>query len=196
MSAPDGGNRYEYPNGVLRNLLGITDAEALNRVEATYAAIRAAELFEHPISGRFDFDHLCAIHRSIFQDIYEWAGEPRQVDIIKGSSRFAHFRFIESSAKTIFDTLAAEQYLRGLPGEEFAARAAYHLGELNALHPFREGNGRAQRMFLSALARSAGFDLAWERISAEEMTEASIRSLFAADNAGFERILRNIILPL
>ena len=74
-------------------------------------------------------------------------------------------------------------------------RAAYYLGELNALHPFREGNGRAQRMFLSALARAAGFDLAWERVTAKEMVEASIRSLFSADNSGFERILRDIISP-
>jgi cell filamentation protein, protein adenylyltransferase len=67
---------------------------------------------------------------------------------------------------------------------------------LNALHPFREGNGRTQRIFLSLLARVAGFDLAWERVAADEMIEASIQSLFRADNSGFERILTDIIAPL
>ena len=118
MSDSDEGNFYEYPNGVLRNRLGITDAEALDRAEAAIAVVRLGELARNPIAGHFDFDHLRAIYRYIFQDIYEWAGELRQVDIIKGNSRFAHFRFIESSAKTIFDELAAEQYLRGLSSEE------------------------------------------------------------------------------
>ncbi len=79
------GNQYEYPNGVLRNILGITDEAALQRVEATLTAIRLAELEAQPLPGAFDLDHLKAIHRYIFQDIYTWAGELRQVDISKGT---------------------------------------------------------------------------------------------------------------
>lgn len=192
----DDGNRYEYPNGVLRNKLGIRDAEDLKRVEATYTALRIAELDLHPLPGRFDLDHLQAIHRHIFQDVYMWAGELRQVDISKGASRFAHFAFLEDQANLLFTRLAQERWLRDLPPERFTTQAAYYLGELNALHPFREGNGRTQRAFLSALACDAGFRFRWERISSERIVEASVLSLFRADNSGFERIFQEIVEPL
>ncbi|MGH2485845.1 MAG: Fic/DOC family protein [Ktedonobacterales bacterium] len=197
MTAPDGGNLYEYFNGVLRNKFGIQDATELDAVEATLTGVRIIQLERaHPISGHFDLVHLQSIHHFIFQDIYTWAGELRQTDIIKGASRFAHFRFLESSAQKLFTDLAAEHYLRGLPMDQFAVRAAYHLGELNALHPFREGNGRAQRLFLAALATAAGYDLAWERVTADQMIEASSRSLLAAENSGLEAIFHDIIAPL
>ena len=196
MSESGAGDRYEYPNGVLRNRLGITDAEELNRIEAALTLLRLGQLEEQPVPGQFDLSHLRAIHRHIFQDVYEWAGELREVDIVKDNSRFAHFRFLESSARELFDRLAQERHLRGLIVDQFVVRAAYYLGELNALHPFREGNGRTQRSFLSLLARAVGYDLAWERVAADEMIEASIQSLFRADNSGFERILTDIIAAL
>jgi cell filamentation protein len=90
----DEGNRYEYPNGVLRNRLGIQDADDLKQVEATYTALRIGELEAHPLPGQFDLDYLEALHHAIFQDVYAWAGELRQVDISKGASRFAHFAFL------------------------------------------------------------------------------------------------------
>jgi len=147
MSASSGGNFYEYPNGVLRNKLGITDAVGLHQIEATAVSIRLLELSVHPLPGQFDLDHLKAIHRYLFQDIYDWAGELRQVDISRGSSYFAHFGYIFSNATSLFTRLAQEQTLLGLPPDQFARRAAYYLGEINVLHPFREGNGRTQRVF-------------------------------------------------
>ena len=164
MSSSDEGNLYEYPSGVLRNKFSIMDAEELKRVEATLTAIRIAQLDEHPLPGQFDLDHLKAIHRHIFQDVYEWVGELRRVDISKESSWFAHFAFIESNANALFAELAGEDYLRRLPADQFTARPGSTLCELNALHPFREGNGCTQRAFLSALAREAGYQLAWERV--------------------------------
>ena len=96
MSGSGADNRYEYPNGVLRNRLGITDAEELNRIEAALTLLRLGQLEEQPVPGQFDLSHLRAIHRHIFQDVYEWAGELREVDIVKDNSRFAHFRFLEA----------------------------------------------------------------------------------------------------
>lgn len=192
----DDGNRYEYPNGVLRNKLGIKDAEELKRMEAALTLLRLGELEQHPITGSFDLDHLKAIHRHIFQDVYDWAGELREVDIVKEHTRFAHFRFLDSNAQTLFSHLASEKHLRNLTEEHFVVRAAYYLGELNALHPFREGNGRVQRVFLSAIAYAANFDLAWERVSPEKMIAASVASLFQANNSEFEQIPRSIVLPL
>jgi cell filamentation protein, protein adenylyltransferase len=196
MSPSDGGNLYEYQNGVLRNKLDIRDAEQLKQVEAALSALRILELHAHPLTRHFDLDHLKAIHAFIFQDLYTWAGELRQVDIIKDASRFAHFAFLESQADTLFASLAQEHHLQGLSLEQFATRAAYYLGELNALHPFREGNGRTQRLFISALAREAGFQIDWTSVSAEQMKSASILSLFRADNSEFEALLMSALSSL
>jgi cell filamentation protein, protein adenylyltransferase len=196
MSTPAGGNRYEYPNGTLRNTLGITDAAHLQQVETTLTALRLLEVVAHPISGLFDLDHLKAIHHAIFQDIYAWAGEIRQVDMSKGNSPFAHVAYLASNAQTLFARLAQEQYLRGLPPDQFARRAAYYLGEINVLHPFREGNGRTQRVFFTELARQAGYTLDWTQISAKQMLDASILSLVHGDNSEFEHIFLTMLTPL
>jgi cell filamentation protein len=195
MSTPAGGNRYEYPNGPLRNKLGITDAAHLQQVETTLTALRLLEVAAHPIGGHCDFDHLKAIHHAIFQDIYEWAGEIRQVDISKGNSPFAHFAYIASNAQTLFARLVQEGCLRGLPADQFARRAAYYLGEINVLHPFREGNGRTQRVFFNEVARQAGYTLDWTQISAQQMLDASILSLVRGDNSGFEHLFLTILTP-
>ncbi len=196
MSGARGGNLYEYPNGVLRNKLGITDGSLLAQAEASYTLIRLSELASQPIAGNLDLAHLQAIHRYIFQDVYDWAGQIRLVDIQKGSSYFAHYSYIISQATALFTRLAQEHYLRGLPPDAFTQRAAYYLGEINVLHPFREGNGRTQRVFFSELARQAGYALDWTQISAQQMINASILSLIRNDNSGFEQIFLAIITPI
>jgi cell filamentation protein len=99
------------------------------------------------------------IHKRIFGDIYEWAGQIRTVAMAKGAM-FCLPQDIDSAAAVIFRELDDEDCLRGLSREAFVGRLAYYLGEVNALHPFREGNGRAQRAFFAQLARSTGFTLA------------------------------------
>jgi fido (protein-threonine AMPylation protein) len=94
--------------------------------------------------------------------VYAWAGQLRTIDISKGGNRFAHHGFIAGAAASIFAGLAVEKYLAGLAPDAFSDRAAHYLGELNALHPFREGNGRAQREFISHLAQANGYYIAWE----------------------------------
>jgi cell filamentation protein len=94
--------------------------------------------------------------------LYEWAGQLRTIDIGKGGNRFANHMQIENAAEPIFQQLAKENQLAGLGAEAFSDRAAYYLGEMNALHPFREGNGRAQREFISHLAHVNGYYIAWE----------------------------------
>jgi cell filamentation protein len=147
-----GGNFYEYPNGVLRNKFGIQDAAALQLAEAAATSFRIAELMQTPPADAFDLDHLKAIHRWIFQDVYSWAGELRTVDISKGTAHFAHYGFLAINAQRLFAQLAQEHHLQGLDPAAFARRAAYFLGEVNALHPFREGNGRTQRFFFWQVA--------------------------------------------
>ena len=122
----------------------------------------------------------------------------RLVEISKGNSQFALVAYLAQNAATIFARLVQEQHLRGMTFDAFAQRAAYYLGELNALHPFREGNGRTQRAFLSQLAHAAGYLLHWERITADQMIDASVLSLVHGDNSGFADILHTsmvLILP-
>ncbi|MFP5258311.1 MAG: Fic/DOC family protein [Acidobacteriota bacterium] len=190
MTRYDGRDRYVDPQtGVLLNKLGITDADTLRRAEASLAAWRSFELAIGPISGNFDFAHLQAIHARLFGDLYPWAGELRDVDLSKGDCRFANCRHLLTAGEALFAQLRREDALRGLDASHFSERAGYYLGEINALHPFRDGNGRAQREFVSQLARQNGWRVAWENADEAAMIEASRRSLLHGDASGLARII-------
>src|SRR5690606_2085760 len=124
----------------------------------------------------FNLKHLQAIHKRLFADLYEWAGQLRHVEITKGASNFARYQVIESGARQLFQRLAAENYLQGLDAEHFSQRAGYYLGEINVLNPFGEGNGRAQREFIRELAQKAGYRIDWSRINQKDMIRASIEA--------------------
>jgi cell filamentation protein len=159
--------------GVLRNKLGlgtVAEPEAAER-EITHAALILLD--ESPVPPSYDLPHLGAIHKRIFGDIYEWAGRIRTVAIAKGAM-FCLPQYIKSSAAIIFRERHDEDCLRGLRRDAFVGRLAYYLGEVNALHPFREGNGRAQRAFFGQLARDAGFTLAWQHLDAARNVEAAV----------------------
>ncbi|MBR3157196.1 Fic family protein [Candidatus Saccharibacteria bacterium] len=165
---------YCYPNTrILRNKFDIHDLDELSDAERRLAKYRARELFESPIEGKFDFKHLQAIHKYLFQDVYAWAGEVRTVDIAKGNL-FCRYFAIEEEAKRIFGELKSEKYLIGLNVGDFGKRLAYYLAEINALHPFREGNGRTQREFVRQLAYQNGYFLSFAGVSKEQMIKASV----------------------
>ena len=96
------------------------------------------------------------------------------VEIQKDHTEFARQMVIESAARQLFEQLAKEQHLHGLDADRFSQRAGHYLGEINVLHPFREGNGRAQREFIAQLALNAGHLIDWTGISQAEMVHASI----------------------
>lgn len=148
-------------SGVLRNLLGIQDQAELDEAEASLGFLRESLMQEESITGAFDLGHLQRIHKKMFGDIYDWAGVLRTVEIQKGATPFARVAALEDAAGRLFRELAAEDYLRGLSAETFSARAGYFLGEINMLHPFREGNGRARREFIRQLAHVAGHEIDW-----------------------------------
>lgn len=122
----------------------------------------------------FDLNHLCLLHRWLFEDVYAWAGTIRTVPIIKDRSRFANPRFIEEGASRLFDELREKRQLRTVAAADLPGRLAYYFGELNALHPFREGNGRTQRLFLRQLLEVRGMLLEWDRVTADEIVAVSI----------------------
>jgi cell filamentation protein len=185
---------YLHPGtNVLKNLRGLTNLELLDRFEARRTHRRIAELIDTPVAGRFDVAHLKAIHRYIFQDVYHWAGECRTVNISKGGHLFGVAAFLEAALQQVLQKLAAENYLAGLDAAGFSGRAAWFLGEINAAHPFREGNGRTQREFIRELGLKAGHYIDWRAATRKEMTGASRLSHLSGDMSLLERLLRGCV---
>lgn len=192
MSRYDAVDCYTYPDtGVLINKAGITHAQSLDAFEADATAIRMFELLENPVPGSFDVKHLKQIHYHLFQDVFDWAGEFRQVDISRGSSRFANFPLIEDYLSKCLARLAQENWLLGMGPHEFIKSLAFYMGEINAVHPFREGNGRVQRLFCSQLALNAGYFIDFESVGQEQMYEAMIAS-FNGSAEPLEELLNSI----
>jgi len=183
---------YVYPGtNVLRNLRDIRDPVRLSSFEMDMTTRRLSELTRHPTRGEFSEQHLRAIHRYIFQDVFEWAGELRTVNISRsGQFPFAFPAHIVPSLNKLSENLATERHLSRSSLLEFSARAAHYMGELNAIHPFRDGNGRTQRELIRQLASRNGYTLDWFRVPAEQMHSASRDSFQGGDNTGLEKVLR------
>lgn len=173
----EAGDPYTYPgSNVLKNKRGIRDAATLEKFEYAKSTARLVEAYLHPVPGKFDLDHIKAIHKHIFQDVYEWAGKTRSVFIMKGGSMFAHPEFIESSWGAEHKKLVASSFLRGMEKDKFTTEIARHYGEVNAIHAFREGNGRATQVYLHQLARGADYELDFSKVKKEQWNEAAKRS--------------------
>jgi cell filamentation protein len=177
--------------GVLRNKLGLTTAAELEAAEREITHAALILLRETPVRATYDLPHLCAIHRRIFGDIYDWAGQVRSVAIAKGSL-FCLPQYIEPSAAEIFRQLRDENFLQSLERDAFIDRLAYYLGEVNAIHPFREGNGRTQRAFFEQLAYDAGFTLAWQHLDAARNIATSTATM-RGDTAPMRKMLDELV---
>ncbi len=180
----DGSDPYLYPGtGILRNIPDLRDAEQLTSFETLNTARRSYELLRNPVAGDFDTDHLKAIHHWLFQDVFPWAGKFRTTMLGKAErvgklpTWFTPPHLLEHEAERILGKLRRARWLQGLRRTEFARRAAHLLAEINHLHPFREGNGRTQRLFVDSVARRAGHSLYFDVVSRERMVQASIESM-------------------
>ncbi|MCH4825950.1 Fic/DOC family protein [Planococcus halocryophilus] len=187
---------YCYPGtDVLINLFDVEDEEKLKELEKVYSLFRLAELRLQKPTDPLDVKSYLAIHQYILQDVYPFAGELRKEMISKGSSSFAHPKHIETQLLKIFNELKAENYLKKLPRDQLVVRLAYFLSELNALHPFREGNGRSIREFARQLLQNAGYQLEWGKVrEPAEIINAFVDS-FNKGNDRLERLLSEIITP-
>ena len=170
-------------------MFGYTDYAKLQEIERVFGIKRVVELERKGITGKFDVKHLLSIHKYIFQDVFPWAGELRVVNISKGTSSFGPARFLAGALTDALDKLRVESSLKDLVPSVFAERAAFYLGELNAIHPFREGNGRTQREFIRQLALNAGHPLSWAGFTQQRMVDASILSHLQGDNSALAGIL-------
>lgn len=182
----------DLDTGVLRNRLGITDRAELARAESELTGLRLVDLERTDLPGHHDLVHLQAFHRHIFGDVYDWAGELRTVAIGKGVP-FCPPGELRSRADLLFARLARDDHLRGLDRETFVDALAWLLAEVNALHPFREGNGRAQRAFLGQLARAAGYRLRWSGMDPVENVEASRAAHLDGDRARLRVLLDGVV---
>jgi cell filamentation protein len=181
---------YCYPGTtVLKNKLDLKDAAELADFEAEITAQRASE--PGPAGG-LDDKHYRAFHRHLFQDVYDWAGEIRKVRISKDGNWFCYPEHIDKQMADLFAWLAKEKHLKGLDKKTFAQRAAHFLAELNAIHPFREGNGRTQLSFLAVLADQAGHPFDMDKLKPDAMLKATIAS-FDADEGPLVGVLSNLI---
>ncbi len=175
---------YCFPGtNVLRNLPGILDRTTLEQYESIHAAIAVDELYDNP-PARTDLPHLKYIHRTLFGKVYPWAGETRR-DLGRMTKTresgsvvlYGDSAFVDTELARVFSLLHAEKYLKDLPIDHFALRAAWFYGELDAIHPFREGNSRTLRLFFHGVAHNAGYLADWRILAAPA---AARETLYAA----------------
>jgi len=164
-----------HGTNTLKNMLGITDDALLHEAERKLVLLRVDELFSGSIKGAFDFSHLKAVHRFLFQDLYEWAGLPRTVAIAK-TNLFCLPQYIESAASDIFQGLKKKKHFLDFDFNTTLEALVNLFADINALHPFREGNGRTQREFIEELAKINGVNLDLTVVSSFDMIVASHES--------------------
>lgn len=186
---------YCYPGtNVLINKLNIRNNEILHEAERDYSSVRQAELSNKSVTGDFSLQHLCSIHKHLFQDIYTWAGKIRTVDISKGTV-FCLVQFIDAQFEDLYKKLKMENFLTDITDKkEMSVRLAFYLGELNMIHPFREGNGRTQRVYIEQLCQINGrFEMDFTEVTKEEMLEASVQSANESNDLMEKLIYRCLI---
>lgn len=166
----------------LINKLGIKDENILKQVEGNITFAKWAELETNPISFKFDFDHYKAIHKYLFEDLYNWAGTVRKIDISKKGTNFVLASDIENVAKGIFSRLQKENFFKDNSKADFIDNIVDFYSATNMLHPFREGNGRTQRAFITQLIRFCGYDFDFSKIDSDELMIATIKSANGDDS--------------
>ena len=147
-------------------------------------------------TGQLNYAHYKAIHHHFFQDVYNWAGCPRESRTAKNGNWFCYPEYIDTQMEKIFEQLAAEHHLSNVESiVKFAERASYYVAEINGINPFREGNGRCQLTLLSILFDVAGFVMNEDLLDPAEIMEAMIIS-FRGDNAPLARTIRAMSGPI
>lgn len=174
-----GQDPYCYPDSqVLENLLGIRDENTLENAERELTEIAVQNIgFSEP---PYDYAYLKLIHKILFTDVYAWAGEERTIDLSKQDTRFCTATRIEPEANKLFSKLENKKYFVGLTEDELIVQAADLYSELNVIHPFREGNGRSQRILFEQIFLHCGYSISWNPVSRKEWLEANVEGYFGS----------------
>jgi cell filamentation protein len=184
----DNSDTYQYANStVLKNIPGITDGIKLETLELNATVARLPEVLAHIQNRPISLTLWQDIHSILFQDIYEWAGHVRTVHMSKGNTVFAYPQNIQTEGERVFNELKAEDGLEGLPKNDLCERLAYYFSECNALHPFREGNGRTQKLLFGEIVRRSGYGIEWKMLTVEDHLEGVIE----AHNHRFDLLIKS-----
>jgi cell filamentation protein len=171
-----GQDPYCYPEThILRNRLGIQNDALLAQAERDLSEIAASQIdFSLP---PYDLAYLKQIHQTLFLDVYDWAGDLRTIDISKGSTRFCNVSRIEPEADKIFCAMGQQAWFEDWERPQLVRAMAVHFGDLNMIHPFREGNGRAQRILFEHIIVNVGFEISWWAVEASEWINANVAAV-------------------
>ena len=166
-----------YPNTtVLINKLGIQDQSELNSVERQFVLLKSSQAEQETIFKNIDFNFYKELHKQLFGDLYEWAGTVRSMNISKKGTVFCNFEDIERIGTLKFQRLAEQNYLKGLTKSRFIDELTEFYYDINMLHPFREGNGRTLRLFITLLVRNAGYTLNFSDCDSDLLMIATIKA--------------------
>ena len=182
---------------VLRNKVNAHSERALADAENDWVTFRFLQLQTTPLTAEGTVSQLQWIHHYLFRDVYEWAGQIRTIDMSKGpGSVFQPLRLFATGVRYAESVLQADHMLRGLDRGRFIERLAVNFDNFNTLHPFREGNGRAQRVFWTLIARDAGWGLNWAQTGKHENDYASFIAHENVDYHLLEAMFDRITQPL
>ena len=166
-------SRYTYKGtNILVNKLDIKDKRKLERYEKKMVAFKLATINEVEFPNVFDEKRLKFIHNYLFCDVYDFAGMYRLENIIKENFVFSQYEYIEDNMKKIVSEINIDE-LKELSFNEFLKKISYLMTELNVIHPFREGNGRAILEFIRELIKECGYDIDFSKIDYNEILKAS-----------------------
>ena len=188
-----GSAKYCYPGStVLVNRLGITEQAELDRVERQIVLLKSAAAEREMPFVNVDFQYHLDLHRMLFSELYEWAGCLRDMDISKKGTVFYPARELESLGERLFRRLEQADYLCGMKHRAFADALAELYHDLNMLHPFREGNGRTERLFLTLLVRNAGYSISFADCDRDMLMLGAIRAA-QGDHSLMQEIMQNLV---
>lgn len=160
---------------VLINRLNIKDASILEQAETEISDISSASIdFALP---PYNFPYLQSIHQELFSDLYDWAGQPRTIGMNKGDTMFCRPEYIQHEVEKLFQTLAKNNYFQDTLIPELVIKIAELYGDLNIIHPFREGNGRSQRILFEHIIVNCGYKISWANVNKDEWIQANINSV-------------------
>lgn len=184
-------SRYTYKNSsVLKNKLNITTEEKLKEYETKMVALKLASIDKADFKRTYDEEHLKAIHKYLFEDVYDFAGQYRLENITKDNFIFSQYQYIDENIKEVFKKTNI-QSLEDLPFEKLIIKLSDFMTDLNVLHPFREGNGRATREFIREFLDKLGFEINWFEIDYNDILRASM--LAVIDDSEQIELLRKSI---
>lgn len=168
---------YTYKGtNVLKNKLNIKSEEKLKEYRTKVVALKLASIDKANIKRTFDKNHLINIHKYLFEDVYDFAGKYRKENITKENFRFSEYYYIEDNIDYVFNKIKIDE-LKKLSFDELIKKLSEIMTDLNVLHPFREGNGRATREFVRELLNELGYDIKWFKIDYNDILKASIKAV-------------------